>query len=113
MASSKMGPTQEPDWGTLGTAIGRKCVEDIPYVAGVEQYFGAIICMPQTVGSTMGAGAIMGMNLLGVGFKAMLFSSHVDSIAAGGTDKRPHPVLRATWRRRASCTSWRPGLRPR
>ena len=45
---------------------------------------GAIICTPQTVGSTMGAGAIRGMNLLGVGFKAMLFSSHVDSIAAGG-----------------------------
>jgi len=45
---------------------------------------GAIICTPQTVGSTMGAGAIMGMNLLDVGFKAMLFSSHVDSIAAGG-----------------------------
>ena len=44
----------------------------------------AIICTPQTVGSTMGAGAIMGMNLLGVGFKAMLFSSHIDSIAAGG-----------------------------
>lgn len=45
---------------------------------------GAIICTPQTVGSTMGAGAIMGMNLLEVGFKAMLFSSHIDSIAAGG-----------------------------
>ena len=45
---------------------------------------GAIICTPQTVGSTMGAGAIMGMNLLGVGFQAMLFSSHIDSIAAGG-----------------------------
>ena len=45
---------------------------------------GAIICTPQTVGSTMGAGAIMGMNQLGVGFKAMLFSSHIDSIAAGG-----------------------------
>jgi len=45
---------------------------------------GAIICTPQTVGSTMGAGAIMGMNVLGVGFKAMLFSSHIDSIAAGG-----------------------------
>jgi len=44
----------------------------------------AIICTHQTVGSTMGAGAIMGMNLLGVGFKAMLFSSHIDSIAAGG-----------------------------
>ena len=45
---------------------------------------GQIICTPQTVGSTMGAGAIMGMNLLGVGFKAMLFSDHIDSIAAGG-----------------------------
>jgi predicted aconitase with swiveling domain len=45
---------------------------------------GAIMCTPQTVGSTMGAGAIMGMNQLGVGFQAMLFSSHIDSIAAGG-----------------------------
>ena len=45
---------------------------------------GTIICTPQTVGSTMGAGAIMGMNEIGVGFKAMLFSSHIDSIAAGG-----------------------------
>jgi len=45
---------------------------------------GQIICTPQTVGSTMGAGAIMGVNLLGVGFKAMLFSDHIDSIAAGG-----------------------------
>lgn len=45
---------------------------------------GAIICTPQTVGSTMGAGAIMGMNEIGVGTKAFLFSSHIDSIAAGG-----------------------------
>jgi predicted aconitase with swiveling domain len=45
---------------------------------------GAILCTPQTVGSTMGAGAIMGMNQLGVGFQAMLFSSHVDSIASAG-----------------------------
>jgi len=45
---------------------------------------GAIMCTPQTVGSTMGAGAIMGMNELKVGFQAMLFSSHIDSIAAGG-----------------------------
>ena len=45
---------------------------------------GAIMCTPQTVGSTMGAGSIMGVNLLGLGFKAMLFSSHIDSIAAGG-----------------------------
>ena len=45
---------------------------------------GALLCTMQTVGSTMGAGALMGMNDLGVGFKAMLFSSHIDSIAAGG-----------------------------
>ena len=45
---------------------------------------GAIMCTPQTVGSTMGAGAIMGMNEIGVGAKAFLFSSHIDSIAAGG-----------------------------
>ena len=45
---------------------------------------GTIMCTSQTVGSTMGAGAIMGMNQLGVGFQAMLFSSHIDSIAAGG-----------------------------
>ncbi|WP_191964814.1 aconitase X [Synechococcus sp. RSCCF101] len=31
--------TSEPDWGVLGTAIGRKCVEDIPYIAGVAKYF--------------------------------------------------------------------------
>jgi predicted aconitase with swiveling domain len=45
---------------------------------------GAIMCTPQTVGSTMGGGTIMGMNALGLGFKAMLFSSHIDSIAACG-----------------------------
>jgi predicted aconitase with swiveling domain len=62
---------------------------------------GAIICTPQTVGSTMGAGAIMGMNLLGVGFKAMLFSSHVDSIAAGGL------IMDAVWNdRRRTARSW-------
>jgi predicted aconitase with swiveling domain len=45
---------------------------------------GKILCTTQTVGSTMGAGCIMGMNDLKVGFTAMLFSSHIDSIAAGG-----------------------------
>ena len=59
---------------------------------------GAIMCTPQTVGSTMGAGAIMGMNLLGVGFKAMLFSSHVDSIAAGGL------IMDAVWNDRKVIT---------
>ena len=59
---------------------------------------GAIMCTPQTVGSTMGAGAIMGMNHLGVGFKAMLFSSHVDSIAAGGL------IMDAVWNDRKVVT---------
>ena len=59
---------------------------------------GAIMCTPQTVGSTMGAGAIMGMNLLGVGFKAMLFSSHIDSIAAGGL------IVDAVWNERKVIT---------
>jgi predicted aconitase with swiveling domain len=59
---------------------------------------GAIICTPQTVGSTMGAGAIMGVNLLGVGFKAMLFSSHIDSIAAGGL------IMDAVWNDRIVIT---------
>ena len=45
---------------------------------------GKILCTTQTVGYTMGAGCIMGMNDLKVGFTAMLFSSHIDSIAAGG-----------------------------
>ena len=29
----------EPDWGAVGTAIGRKCVEDVPYVTGLDKYF--------------------------------------------------------------------------
>ena len=45
---------------------------------------GAIICTPQTVGSTMGAGTIMMLNELGVQPQAWLFSSHIDSISAGG-----------------------------
>jgi predicted aconitase len=28
-----------PDWGVLGTAIGRKVVEDVPYVVGIDKYF--------------------------------------------------------------------------
>ena len=45
---------------------------------------GAILCTSQCVGSTMGAGALMGVSEMGVGLKAFLFSNHIDSIAAGG-----------------------------
>jgi predicted aconitase len=31
--------SQEPDWGALGTAIGRKVVEDVPFIAGIDKYF--------------------------------------------------------------------------
>ena len=31
--------TKEPDWGVLGTAIGRKVVEDVPFVTGIDKYF--------------------------------------------------------------------------
>jgi predicted aconitase len=31
--------SKEPDWGAVGTAIGLKCVEDIPYVTGLDKYF--------------------------------------------------------------------------
>jgi predicted aconitase len=31
--------SKEPDWGVIGTAIGRKCVEDVPYVTGIDKYF--------------------------------------------------------------------------
>jgi predicted aconitase with swiveling domain len=49
-----------------------------------KELSGAIICTTQTVGSTFGAATIMGMNEIKVGLKAFLFSSHIDSIAAGG-----------------------------
>jgi hypothetical protein len=31
--------SREPDWGAIGTAIGRKCVEDVPYITGLDKYF--------------------------------------------------------------------------
>jgi hypothetical protein len=30
----------EPDWGVVGTAIGRKVIEDVPYITGLDKYFG-------------------------------------------------------------------------
>lgn len=45
---------------------------------------GAILCVPQTIGSTTGGFVFMGVVEMGVGPKAMLFSRHVDSLAIGG-----------------------------
>jgi predicted aconitase len=30
----------EPDWGVVGTAIGRKVIEDVPYITGLDKYLG-------------------------------------------------------------------------
>ncbi len=43
-----------------------------------------ILCTPQTIGSTFGGAAIMGVAEMGVGPKAMLFSGHIDSIISAG-----------------------------
>jgi predicted aconitase with swiveling domain len=45
---------------------------------------GAILCIPTTVGSTMGGMALMGMKAIGVGPQAMLFSKPIDTLAAAG-----------------------------
>ena len=45
---------------------------------------GAILCFTTTVGSTLGGAAIMGVNDLGVGPKAMLYSQHTDSVTSAG-----------------------------
>ena len=44
----------------------------------------AILCLPQTIGSTTGGFVLMGVAKLGLAPKAMLFANHVDSLAIGG-----------------------------
>jgi predicted aconitase with swiveling domain len=43
-----------------------------------------ILCTTQTIGSTMGGAAFMGVTEMGLGPRALLFSSHIDSVAAAG-----------------------------
>lgn len=43
-----------------------------------------ILCTTQTIGSTLGGAAIMGVVEMGVGPKALLFSHHIDSVSAAG-----------------------------
>ena len=54
-----------------------------PDLAG-KDLAGAIICTTQTVGSTLGGCVLMGMDELQAGPKALLFSLHIDSVAAAG-----------------------------
>jgi predicted aconitase with swiveling domain len=43
-----------------------------------------IMCTSQTIGSTFGGAAIMGVAEMGLGPRAMLFSRHIDSIVSAG-----------------------------
>ncbi len=45
---------------------------------------GAILCLPTSVGSTMGGMSLMAMKEIGVGPKAMLFSKPIDTLASAG-----------------------------
>ena len=45
---------------------------------------GKILCLPQTIGSTTGGLVIQTVASRGIGPKAMLFSEHIDSLAAAG-----------------------------
>jgi len=45
---------------------------------------GAILCLPQTIGSTTGGFVLMGVAKLGLAPRAMLFANHADSLATGG-----------------------------
>ena len=44
----------------------------------------AILCLPQTIGSTTGGFVLMAVAKLGLAPRAMLFANHCDSLAAGG-----------------------------
>lgn len=45
---------------------------------------GKVLCLPQTIGSTTGGLVIQTVSKLGIAPKAMLFSEHIDSLAASG-----------------------------
>ena len=67
--------------GETGSAT---CTDSANEALYEKDLSGAIICTPQTVGSTMGAGTIMMLSELGVQPQAWLFSSHIDSVSVGG-----------------------------
>ncbi|MEA4907734.1 MAG: DUF126 domain-containing protein [Anaerolineaceae bacterium] len=49
-----------------------------------RQLNGKILCLPQTIGSTTGGLVIQTIARRGIAPKAMLFSGHIDSLAAAG-----------------------------
>ena len=58
--------TKEPDWGVLGAAIGMKVVEDVPYIIGVDKYFGGEVTkenmhLLKAMGSSTAANGSVGL----------------------------------------------------
>jgi len=49
-----------------------------------KEMTGKILCIPQTIGSTTGGLVLQTIARLGNGPKAILFSEHIDSLAAAG-----------------------------
>lgn len=49
-----------------------------------KELTGKIICLPQTIGSTTGGMVLQTAADMGIGPAAMLFSEHIDSLAAAG-----------------------------
>lgn len=45
---------------------------------------GKVICLPKTIGSTTGGMILQSVTMNGIGPIAMLFSEHIDSLAAAG-----------------------------
>lgn len=45
---------------------------------------GKVICLPKTIGSTTGGMILQSVTKMGIGPTAMLFSEHIDSLAAAG-----------------------------
>lgn len=57
---------KEPDWGVLGAAIGIKVVEDVPYVIGIDKYFGGEVTKEnmhklKAMGSSTAANGAVGL----------------------------------------------------
>jgi predicted aconitase len=58
--------TREPDWGVLGAAIGIKVVEDVPYITGIDKYFGGEVTkenmhLLKAMGSSTAANGAVGL----------------------------------------------------
>jgi predicted aconitase len=69
----------EPDWGVLGGAIGEKCVEDVPFIVGIDKYFNGKIT-PQNLHKLKAMGAASASN-------GAVGLYHVENVTPDALDK--------------------------